>query len=261
MDDAERAPEILAELVTEIRGTLGDDLVAVYVYGSYITGGFDRAVSDLDLVAITRRDAASVDLAGLREMHRTMAGRHPAWADRLEVVYVSNRAVASFRSSKGRLAVISPGEPFHLRDERPAEWIQNWYLVRETGVALFGPTPRTLIPAIGWSEFARALERYAAELAGRDLAGFSPGYLAYTVLTICRAERAVIDGMHTSKQDAASWGRQRHPESAWLIHAAVRCRLARGVVGFDDSATRSAAIAFIRLIAADIGATTRADAV
>lgn len=240
---------IVAELGARIQASLGSELVATYLYGSAVTSGYDSGVSDLDLIAITHQDASRIDLAGLKDMHRQFDRRHPDWADRIEVVYVGRRAVASFRSSAERLAVISPGEPLHLRPERIADWIQNWYLVRETGVVLFGPTPQELIPNVSWSEFVDATKRYAMELVGKDMSAFSPGHLAYTVLTMCRVERTVLDGVHASKQEAASRSIDRHPGSGSLIEAALRCRLARGTVGFDDRETRDAAIAFVGMVA------------
>ena len=164
-------------------------------------------------------------------------------------MYIGVDALRSFRTSHGRLAVISPGEPFHLRDERPSEWIQNWYLVRETGVAWFGPDATSLIPPIAWPEFVAAIRRYAREIAGRSIDDVSPGQLAYNVLTICRALRAVETDSLSSKQEAAAWARERDPDRAWLIDAALRCRLSGGTIGFDDTDTRSGAVAFIRQVA------------
>ena len=256
MDDERRIiPALLDELVSDIHAALGNGLVGIYLYGSYVSGGFDPAVSDLDLVAVTARDAEETDLGSLKRMHEAFVGRHPAWNDRIETVYVGVDALNSFRTSASRLAVISPGEPFHLRDEPPAEWVQNWYLVRETGVVLFGPPADSLIPPIAWSEFAAASRRYAAEIAAMDLDAFSPSYLAYTVLTMCRAHQTVEAGAYGSKQAAAAWERDRNREWTWLIDAALIARLSRGTVGFDVQATRSEAVIFIRQVAGEISST------
>jgi hypothetical protein len=51
-----------------------------------------------------------------------------------------------------------------------------------------------------------------------------------------------------SKQEAAAWTGERMPEWTWLIDAALRYRLSRGVSGFDDEQTRAAAARFIRLV-------------
>jgi hypothetical protein len=205
---------LLEELVSDLQDALGDDLIGTYLYGSYVSGGFDPGVSDLDLVTVTSRDADQLDLAGLER--------------------------------RGRLAVISPGEPFHLRDDPVVAWVQNWYLVRETGFALFGPPATSVVPSVSWPEFVDASRRYAAEIAAKDLDDVSPGYLAYSLLTLCRARRTVETGMDGSKQEAAAWARERDPDRAWLIDAALRCRHSGGTVGFDDPVTRSAAIAFLR---------------
>ena len=243
---------LLEELVSDIRAALGDNLVGIYLYGSYVSGGFDPGVSDLDLVAVTSRDADKIDLVGLDRTHLAFAGRHPEWSNRIETVYIGEDALWSFRTSPGRLAVISPGEPFHLRDEPAADWVQNWYAVRETAVALFGPPAASLIPPVSWSEFAAASKRYAGELAAKSLDDFSPGYLAYSVLTMCRAQRTVETETNGSKQEAAAWARERHSDWAWLIDAALHCRLSGGSVGFDDRVTRSAAVQFIRRVAVQI---------
>ena len=237
---------LLEELVSDLQAALGDDLIGIYLYGSYVSGGFDPGVSDLDLVAVTPRDADELDLASLERTHRACARRHPEWNDRIETVYVGLDALRSFRTSRGRLAVISPGEPLHLRDDPVAAWVQNWYLVRETGVALFGPPASSLIPPIPWPDFVAASRRYAGEIASHDLSDHSPGHLAYIVLTICRARRVVESGTYGSKQEAAAWAREGDPDRAWLIDAALRCRLSSGMTGFDDPFTRAAAVAFIR---------------
>jgi len=240
---------LLEELVADIRAGLGDDLVAIYVFGSYVAGDFEPGVSDLDLVAVSTRQLHEPELMTLDRMHMSFAGRHPEWSDRIEVVYIGVDALRSFRTSRGRLAVISPDEPFHLRDERPAEWIQNWFLVRETGVALFGPVATSLIPAIAWPEFVSAIRRYAREVAARSLDDVSPGQLAYNVLTICRALRAVETDTLSSKREAAAWVQEWDPDRAWLIGAALRCRLSGGTIGFNDPDSRSEAVAFIRQVA------------
>ena len=243
---------VLRELVARVHGVLGGDLVGLYLYGSAVSGGFDVGVSDLDLVAVCAVEVERLDLAGLEQMHRDFVAARPAWADRIEVVYVGRDALASFRTSDGRLAVISPGEPFHLRTERPAAWLQNWYFVRESGIALAGPPAADVVPAVSWSEFVGATRRYAEEISTRRLDDASPGSLAYAVLTMCRALFTVQTQALGTKQEAVAWIRQRMPEWDGLVVAALQCRLSLGAIGFDDSETRTAAASFIARLAAEI---------
>jgi hypothetical protein len=150
--------------------------------------------------------------------------------------------------------VISPGEPFHVRDDRPVLWLQNWFLVREFGVALIGPPASELVPAIAWREFVEATARYAAEITAKLHDDLAPGELAYVLLTTCRALMTVRTDRHVSKQEAAAWTSERLPESAGLIGAALRCRLSGGAVGFDDPQTRAGARDLVRRLATEIGA-------
>jgi predicted nucleotidyltransferase len=246
------ADVLLEDLVASIHAVLGDDLLGIYLYGSSVSGGFDPGISDLDLVAVRSAENTAIDLAGIAAAHRGVVARHPEWTDRVEVVYVGRATLASFRSSPGRLAVISPGEPFHLRDEPAAEWVQNWYLVRETGVVLFGPPAATLVPPVAWGEFAAAAGRYAEQLSSQRLETASPGVIAYAVLTLCRAHMTVLTRAHVSKHAGAAWTRQQMPEWASVIDMALACRGSRGTVGFDDAPSRAAAETFIGRIVARI---------
>jgi predicted nucleotidyltransferase len=243
---------LLGALVSGIHGVLGDQLVGVYLYGSYVSGGFDPGISDLDLVAVTSEDAERTDLAGLDRVQLAFVEQHPEWSDRIEIVYIGLADLRSFRTSPGRLAVISPGEPFHLRNERVAEWLQNWYLVRETGVTLYGPPAAEIVPPVAWSEFVAAAVRYAGQISTASFAEASPGALVYAVLTMCRAHRTVEAGVHGSKGEAAAWEQLRMPDWAWLIDAAVHSRLSRGTVGFDDEDIRAATSEFVALLATSI---------
>jgi predicted nucleotidyltransferase len=243
---------LLEGLVASVHAVLGDDLVGVYLYGSYVSGGFDPGVSDLDLIAVTSRDPEELDLEGLRRVHDAFVRANPDWNDRLEIVYISRAALRSFRTSAARLAVISPGEPFHLRDDRVVEWLQNWYLIRETGVVLYGPPAASLVPPISMAEFVAAAARYADQISRESLHDATPGARAYAVVTISRALRTVETQAHASKHDGAAWARERMPEWAWLIDEALRCRLSKGTLGFDSERSRAGAEEFIARVAARI---------
>jgi hypothetical protein len=122
----------------------------------------------------------------------------------------------------------------------------------ETGVTLYGLAAADVIPPIARVEFVAAVVRYADWLEHRNYDDLNPGSLAYAVVSLCRALRTVRTGMHCSKQEAAAWTTERMPEWAWLIDAALRCRMSRGTIGFDDERTRSEARRFIRLLADEI---------
>lgn len=232
--------DVLTLLLADLRAALGDRLVALYLYGSVVSGGFDPGISDVDLVAVVEGRVEELDLAALDAVHRRVIERDARWADRLEIVYAARQTLAELRPDD-ELAVISPGEAFHLTG--PAvDWLGNWYLVRQAGVTLTGPPAADLIAPISRARFLQAVERYLVYLRGVD----SPGY---EVLSACRAICTLNTGKACSKQEGASWARARMPEWEWLIDAALAHRLSRGKTGFSGERDRSAARAFVDLMA------------
>ena len=242
---------LLEALVSGIRAVLGGDLVGVYLYGSAVSGGFDPGVSDVDLVVVTSPEVEEIDFAGLDRMQLAVIDRSPEWRDRIEIIYIGRTTLWSFRTNIGSLAVVSPGEPFHVVGD-VADWYQNWYLVRETGVTLHGVAATDVIPPITRAEYVTAIQRYARWMGDRNYADLGPGSLAYAVLSLCRALRTVHTGLPCSKREGAAWVAERMPDWAWLIDAALRCRMARGTSGFDDGQTRADAQRFIGLLADEI---------
>jgi hypothetical protein len=160
------------ELTAGLRSALGPDLVAVYLYGSAVWGGFDAGVSDIDLVVVTEHDFGAPAIVRIESFHAHTVDQHPEWDDRLELVYLKRETLARFRDG-GAIGVISPGEPFHVRDGIEL-WLQNFYLVRETGITLVGPGPTATIPEISWPEFLAATRTYADEVRGRSLRDAAP---------------------------------------------------------------------------------------
>jgi streptomycin 3"-adenylyltransferase len=241
---------VVDDLVAALRAGLADQLVGIYLYGSAVVGGFDEGVSDVDLIAVTAVDANRLDLEDLRRVHDDVVRRNPEWEDRIEVVYVGESTLHSFRKG-GPVALISPGESLHLT-EGAELWIQNWYLARSTSVALDGPSRESVFPTVSLDEFVSAVALYAAEVKGRDLKSMAAGSRAYTVLTMCRALATVSTQRPCSKQGGALWVRRRHPQWDSLIEAALVCRLSGGRRGFEDPAVVAEAERVIGQIADEI---------
>lgn len=215
---------LLDDLLAGLRGILGTRLVGLYLYGSQTTDDFDADISDIDLLAVTQSALTSGEVESLRSLHQDFALANPMWADRLDVVYLDATALSHFRSEDGVFPVISPGEPFHLRQEPLLDWLQNWYIIRETGVVLFGPATRTIIPPITRVEFDQALLRYVEELRTRLNGQLSPGMESYIILTMCRTLHVHGTGNQISKRRGGLWMKEQHPEWSPLIDDAIRWR-------------------------------------
>jgi hypothetical protein len=245
---------LLDGLLADLQRILQERLVGLYLYGSLTAGDFDSGISDADLLAVTSSDISEAEFQALRMMHDEIARAKPEWEDRVEVVYVSAEALRNFRSAAGPI-VISPGEPFHKREDEPLlEWLENWYIIRENGATLFGPTPDTLIPPIARDEFVQWVRKYAASIG----TGFNKlqdrKNQACAILTMCRALYTCrCDGEQVSKKRAALWAQSELPEWAGLVANALAWREAWREEGVDHQATYGETVQFIDFVKALIG--------
>jgi hypothetical protein len=217
------APEALHAVQDAIADVVGSELVGLYLYGSLVAGGFDRNVSDLDLIAVLRGDPSGVLVSRLAAMHDALARLYPAWAERIEVVYVGQPRLQRWREPIPRMAVISPGEAFHTVSAG-REWLLAWYPARDEAVAMMGPALSDVIPELPREAFLRAVRERLSEFRTEPMDDASPGACAYAVLTTCRGLYTLEFGRRTSKLEAAEWTAERHPEWAELIAAAIQWR-------------------------------------
>lgn len=217
---------LLGDLLLAIRRILGERLVGLYLYGSLVWGDFDYDISDIDLLAATAVDVDDQVGDELKRMHDDLARKYPAWNGRIEVQYLALAGLRTFKTRRGRMAVISPGEPFHVI-EAGRDWLLNWYFVQQKGVTLFGPPPATLIEPISKAEYIDAVRAQTREWRTyiRRAADSRP-YQAYAILTLCRALYATRTGEQVSKRQAALWAEGELPQWAGLIEDALRWRAA-----------------------------------
>jgi predicted nucleotidyltransferase len=164
----------IRDLQANIASVLGPRLLALYLSGSAVLGDFDEGLSDIDLLAVTTSALPPDEVDALRTTHDTYDRDHPPWVDRVEVIYVSAADLRDFRTARPAFPVISPGEPFHLREELLADWAANWFLIRRAGVPLAGPPAAELIPDVSEREFFGCLSRYLGDLQQRLTQPISP---------------------------------------------------------------------------------------
>jgi hypothetical protein len=207
---------LLGCLTEEIRRNCDGSLVGLYVYGSLVTGDFDKDRSDIDLLAVVDSDIEDETFDRLDGMHARFVEDHPAWEDRIEVAYVPAPALWNFRTRTAQIAVISPGESFHLK-AAGKDWLINWYMLRHVGVTLYGPPPQALIPEISQSEFMEAVRAQAEAWNEWVYRMSTPGAQSYAVLTLCRALYSHTHGRQASKKQAALWAQAYVPQWAPLI--------------------------------------------
>ncbi len=252
--------DLLQLLLAQLQDMFGQKLVGLYLYGSLVTGDFDQQSSDIDLLAVTSTDINQQEFEILKRIHDDLVLQYPAWADRIEVAYLSVEALETFKSQTSRIAIISPGEPFHLKDAGK-DWLMNWYSVRERGITLFGPSPKELIPLIAKAEFMQAVE---VMLRGSHAGGWrdwinqtkmmrARKFQAYAILTLCRALYAHTKGEQVSKKQAALWAAKQFPQWASPINNALVWRAQWRDESVDHETTLPETLTLIDFLIGQIG--------
>ena len=214
---------ILERIVAGLNDILGERLLGIYVYGSLVDGGFDAGVSDIDLVVALTHAVDDALFGALHGWQTALVTPNPEWRDRLELVYISADGLRNFRRRSSRIAVISPGEPFHIL-EAGEDWLISWYPLRETGLALQGPAVEALIEPIPLSDYLAALREHVKPYPALAATTPSKSWLSYIVLTVARALYTIRHGCATSKVEAANWAMRRYPRWARLLQDALRWR-------------------------------------
>ena len=221
----ERPRDAVAELTSLLTRHFGAALSGLYLFGSLAAGGFRPGRSDLDLLAVLESDVEEGDLAALEALHEDFLSRHPEWRDRIEIACVSRAVLRTLADvPSGRIAVVSPGEPLHLKPVA-ADWTINWHGVCTAGETLAGPEPLGLGPAVSPEALRRAagaqLDEWTTEVRAPSVA-YVPAQRGYIVVTVCRALHLLETGEQVPKEEAAAWAARRYPAWADFIAESLR---------------------------------------
>ena len=245
---------LLRRLASEIRLIL--EPTGLYLYGSLTTGDFDPKNSDVDLMAAATSEISDQQFERLKQMHNNVVRDNPEWFDRIEVAYVSLETLRTPWSSRARIAIISPGEPFEFK-EAGKEWLVNWYTVRQTGLTLSGPAPETIIAPISQAEFVKLIREHAnkwGDWVHQEWARKRKGQ-AYAILSMCRALYTIRHKEQVSKRRAALWAQKQLPKWADLIGRALVWREAEEIEPIDHAATHLETVWFVNFVRDKIAST------
>ncbi len=213
---------VLGELLPGVQTILREQFVGMYLTGSLATGDFDRN-SDVDFVVVTE-DVVGGELFSVLDMLHQRVAMIDSWcATQLDGGYVPRRALRRFDPSNAVHAHIDRGLGERLKMVQYDEGVVQSHLLRERGIALEGPDPRTLTDKVTPGDLRNAMPRVLDEWASRILDDpariATQGYQSYTVLSLCRILYTFEFGAVVSKQVAARWARRTLSEAQLIDRA------------------------------------------
>jgi len=224
--------EILKLLLSSVQEILGNQFIGMYLYGSLSSGDVNPETSDIDFLVITDVSLSEEKIAGLESMHKRIWASRTKWASKLEGSYIPQKDIRRHDTNNPPCPTINEGR-FYV-DRHGSDWIIQRHIVREYGVVLAGPDPKTLIDAINPDEIRSAIlgilhEWWFPMLNDATwLRQHSSNYHGYAVITMCRALHGLHHGAILSKPVAIQWARENlDPRWHPLIEQAVASQYGR----------------------------------
>ena len=199
---------------------LGDDLIGVTLQGSFAVGDYDQH-SDVDFIAVVEEELTSLQVENLQVMHDLVYQLESEWAKHLEGSYFP-REIQRDGSKRGMdLWYLDHGARHMIRSDHCNTLLVRW-VVREQGVTLAGPDPKTLVEPVPAealkAEIFETLNTWGQQILDDPTPYNNRFYQAFMVLNYCRMLHDLVRGYPGSKRVGAAWAKKAlDPEWSDLI--------------------------------------------
>jgi hypothetical protein len=203
---------ILDILLIEAKEILKEQFIGMYLYGSLSSGDFNPETSDIDFVVVTSDSLSDKTISELEAMHNKTWATSLKRAGKLEGSYIPKGLIRRHDPNGYPCPTINEGKFYVGR--LGSDWIIQRHVIREYGVILEGPDPKTLIDFVTPEDIRQSVlgvlrEWWIPMLENpRWLREHGSEYHAYAIISMCRVLHALKHGTIVSKPVAAKWAQQ-----------------------------------------------------
>lgn len=212
--------QIVEALKQSIQATLEDNLFGIYLRGSLVTGDFNPEGSDVDLLVVTNRELSQADFERLDTMHRHLQTQPNRYANEIELAYVPSADINGFKPGKKYIS-LERGDQLRWKQLRH-NWVVEFWAVRQYGLVVAGPEPKTFIEPIPMERVTAAIRLELGAWLEYVDSWESPGWqthageLRFAVETMCRVLYMFENQSLCSKPKAVQWA-LRHLPAPWHL--------------------------------------------
>jgi predicted nucleotidyltransferase len=200
---------LLVEIEVHARRTFGEDLLGMYLVGSFALGDADEH-SDCDFLVVVRRLPDEDQQRLIRELWAELPTRPGKWTHDLEGSYALLEDLADAARVGRPWFFVDHGHTTVDWDDHCNREVVRWTL-REHGIAMTGAEPRTFVAPTPPDAIRDRMRRDLPTLLA-DILSWAPADVAWTqryvVTTYCRVLYSLVTGEVTSKRMALEWGRR-----------------------------------------------------
>jgi hypothetical protein len=215
---------LLLELVTSVKAILGDTFTGAYLQGSLAIGDFDEH-SDIDFLVVIEEELDESQLSALQSMHARiygLGGRYPPdcptrtrvleadhWETSLEGSYFPRRSLKRHDPVGGQQWFLDNGCRSLEWSDHDDTLVVRW-TVRERGVILSGPDPKSLIDPIPVDALRHEILATMVIIENSMSEPFwNSGFgQPFAVMTYCRMLHTLATGTIQSKRAGVLWGHE-----------------------------------------------------
>lgn len=221
-DQPPNGPHETARAVRQVLSSvLGEDLVAVYLHGSAVLGGFRWDQSDIDILALSRGALSDQQLRRVADALVHLS--YPANELELSLMTAIEAAAPELPAPRFQLHLTTDGgtSAGKVVDGRARagdpDLVLHLAVCRARGAAVVGPPPREALAAIPDATVLSVM---------RDEIGWARTHasLEYLVLTSARVWLFAETGRIASKIEAGEWAAERYGEPGAIEAALARQR-------------------------------------
>jgi len=205
--------EVLNLLLAGVKEILGNQFIGIYLYGSLSSGDFNPKSSDIDFLVVTESILPEETISVLADLHQRIWASGLKWASKLEGSYIPKDLIRRHDPNGPPCPTVNEGK-FYL-DQRGSDWIIQRHVIRESGVVLEGPDPKTLIDFVAPDDIRQSVLGVLREWwfpmldNSKWLQEHGSEYHAFAVISMCRALHALEHGTIVSKPKAIQWARKK----------------------------------------------------
>ena len=200
---------VLDRLVSRIQQILDDGFVGAYLQGSFAIGDFDQH-SDVDFIVVMEDELTSNQVEALQGMHDQIYHLDSEWAKHLEGSYFTREILCEPSRRGEKLWYLDHGARSLIRSDHCNTLLVRW-VVREKGVGLAGPLPKTLLDPIDKeslrAEMLDTLIHWGQKILDDPAPYNNRFYQGFIVLSYCRMLHDIHRGYPGSKREGTEWAK------------------------------------------------------